>query len=171
MKISVKTMRSTRTVCYATATRPGCRWQCETQYPVAARNCHQTCAPHRRQRQLRRVCLLSTWLAHPRRWLRQRRPRCPRSRISRICGLHHQCVARQASTSVSDQDAGKGEVLRRAARSTQLRRHDSGSDLTFASRKYAPNSGKHPPSGDIASVEAVHDRELSAGGIAKGVNS
>ena len=32
-------------------------------------------------------------------------------------------------------------------------------------------SRNRPQSGDIASVEAVHDRELSAGGIAKGVNS
>jgi hypothetical protein len=32
-------------------------------------------------------------------------------------------------------------------------------------------SRTHPQSGDIAFVEAVHDRELSAGGIAKGVNS
>ena len=31
--------------------------------------------------------------------------------------------------------------------------------------------GTHLQSGDIASVEAVHDCELSAGGIAKGVNS
>ena len=49
----------------------------ETQRSKSVKNTGSLARVTRRQWQLRRVCLLSTWLAHPRRCLRQRCPREP----------------------------------------------------------------------------------------------
>jgi hypothetical protein len=106
-----------------------------------------------------------------------------------------EAAASNAQAVVADLEAKRASARLGSKRSAKIERR--GNVLPRASARTAPESPEaclrskpsvsahpltqvaglhkgsrtHPQSGDIASVEAERDRELSAGGIAKGVNS